>query len=145
MRYTTFRTLAITGGIVVVAGVLALLWPSRRSATPVATPTRVALPAENGAVRQVDRLILQYLATHPTPTDKAKDVLPHERVKVNLYRDGTAPYWSRLKIDLNRNDRDDEKWTLRDGKPWKRQVSTQDNEHYDQEYLWHNDHWEPAK
>lgn len=90
--------------------------------------------------RREDQLILNFLATHPATTDKVKDAFPGESFKVNFYSDGGSK-WTRLKIDLNRDGRDDEKWELKDGQPAKRRVSTRDDEQYDREYRWSNAQW----
>lgn len=91
--------------------------------------------------RREDQLILNFLATHTATTDKVKDAFPSESFKVNFYCDDGGAKWTRLKIDLDRDGRDDEKWDLKDGRPDKRRVATRDDEQYDREYRWRNAQW----
>lgn len=64
--------------------------------------------------------------------DKVKDAIPGRAWKVNLFRDAGKAEVNRLKIDLDRDDKWDEKWS------WgpegiKRQVAPADDENYTQE------------
>jgi hypothetical protein len=87
-------------------------------------------------------MIIDLLNKQTTATgDKIKDAFPKERFKVNVYRDGSSSTWTRLKLDLDRDEKDDEKWTLSAGQPDKRQVSTRDDEQYDREYRWRGGQW----
>ena len=103
-------------------------------------PAPPAIPLAPGA-RRMDQLIIEQLSK-PVSGDKIKDAFSRELFKVNFYRDGNDPYWSRLKIDYNRNEKWDEKWDLEQGQPIKRHVASQDDEHYDQEYRWVGGKWE---
>jgi len=91
--------------------------------------------------RREEQLILNFLDSQPATTDKVKDAFPRESFKVNVYRDDNDPNWTRLKIDLDRDGKDDEKWDLKDGQPAKRRVATRDDEQYDREYRWRNAQW----
>lgn len=112
---------------------------------PVYAPTKTynKAPDESGKAVQMceDYLKANTVAT----TDKIKDLFKKERFKVNLYRDGNSPTWSRLKIDLDRDEKDDEKWTLENGRPSKRQISTNDDDVYDKEYRWRAGQWVEKK
>jgi hypothetical protein len=91
-------------------------------------------------------MIIDLLNRQPNATtDKIKDAFPKERFKVNVYRDGNGSTWTRLKVDLDRDEKDDEKWTLANGQPDKRQVSTRDDEQYDREYRWRGGQWVEKK
>jgi hypothetical protein len=154
MKYKTFRNLVAAGGGLLLLGVLALCGLSARylanmpsenrpaaqpSGTPAPTPVS---QAADPSLRRVDQLVLELLTKRSNATgDKIKDAFPREPFKVNVYRDGTSPTWTRLKIDLDRDNRDDEKWTLSNGQMDKRQVSTRDDEQYDREYRWRNGKW----
>lgn len=102
--------------------------------------TGISSPSRNGQRRE-EQLILNFLASQPATTDKVKDAFPGESFKVNVYRDDNNPNWTRLKIDLDRDGKDDEKWDLKDGQPAKRRVATRDDEQYDREYRWRNAQW----
>lgn len=140
----TSRSLA--GGGVPAGGVnpQPLYTPNSIPATPNSAPGLPAYsssPAQpQGAQRREEQLVLNFLASHPATTDKVKDAFPNESFKVNFYCDGGAK-WTRLKIDLDRDGRDDEKWDLEDGRPAKRRVATRDDEQYDREYRWRNAQW----
>ncbi len=155
MKYRTFRNLVTLGGIVVLLGLCGLcascarLFSSDSSrneppvtrSTPTPAPSSTPTPSNTG-LRREDQMIIDYLSRQSTATtDKIKDAFPRESFKVNIYRDGSGPTWTRLKLDLDRDNKDDEKWTLANGQPDKRQVSTRDDEQYDREYRWRGGQW----
>lgn len=155
MKYKTFRNLVTFGGITVLlsaCGLSSCLFNNKspnnaetqpiRSATPaVTTPT----PSDAGR-RSPDQMVVEFLNRQPNATgDRIKDAFPRESFKVNIYRDGNSQTWTRLKIDLDRDEKDDEKWTLANGQPDKRQVSTRDDGTYDREYRWRGAQWVEKK
>jgi hypothetical protein len=97
------------------------------------------------AQRREDQLILNFLNTRAATTDKVKDAFPRESFKVNFYRDEGSSAWTRIKIDYDRDGKDDEKWDLQDGQPNKRRIATRDDEQYDREYRWRNAQWVEKK
>lgn len=117
--------------------------------TPAGKPANASSPspstspaAQVATDRRVDQLIVDYLTAHSNATtDKVKDAFPRESFKVNIYHDEGNATWNRLKIDFDRDEQDDEKWTLENGMPAKRQVSTKDDGTYDQEYRWQGGKW----
>ena len=127
------------------------------SSRAVVANTQTQYPASHGstapaaatqpqtAQRREDQLILNFLATRAATTDKVQDAFPRESFKVNFYRDAGSTTWTRIKIDSDRDDRDDEKWDLQDGQPAKRRVATRDDEQYDREYRWRNSQWVEKK
>ena len=157
MKYRTFRNLITIGGIVVLLGLCGLcgtcanlssrkspgnMPPAVRSTpTPTSSPVSTPTPSNTG-LRREDQMIIDLLNRQSTATsDKIKDAFPKEKFKVNIYRDGTGTTWTRLKLDLDRDEKDDEKWTLNAGQPDKRQVSTRDDGQYDREYRWRDGQW----
>lgn len=136
---------------------------NRTSPAPVVTTERPALnpqtqpptgqvstanatsPRPVSAQRREDQLILNFLATRAATTDKVKDAFPNESFKVNFYRDGADTKWTRLKIDTDRDGKDDEKWDLQDGQLSRRRVATRDDEQYDREYRWRDSQWVEKK
>jgi len=174
MRYKTFRNLSALGGLAVVGalGYLgarscssgpahapvatapqpapASTAPSPTAATgPVAATDPVAATrptaAGDGSVplRAVDRLALMAART-PFGGDKKKDALSGHPFKINLYKDAGKTTANRLKIDLDRDNKWDEKWTFeeRDGGPEvKRQVAPADDEKYTEEYRLRAGRW----
>ncbi|MCE7869580.1 hypothetical protein DYH09_04280 [bacterium CPR1] len=95
-----------------------------------------------GALRSFDQAILDR-AGQKISGDKIKDALPGP-VKVNLYQDKAGQGVNRAKLDLDRDDKFDEKWTfVHEGGPWKvkRQVSPADNEQYTEEFHLEGGRW----
>ncbi len=87
-------------------------------------------------LRPMDQQLLDLLAKDAT-TDKLKDAFPGKPFKANIYRDGGGTKFNRVKIDLNRNDKWDEKWSIETegGKEIiKRQVAPADDEKYTLDY-----------
>jgi hypothetical protein len=161
MKFRTFRNLVVAGAAALVvamgAGCFALVsWlgpgdepvpvagpaprPVPSTSKPIATlPAGEAVDDAPG-LRPMDRMIVELLA-RPATSDKVKDAFPRERFKVNIYRDAPGPHWTRLKIDYDRDELDDEKWDLEGGQPAKRRVSTRDDNTYDVEYRWRGGQW----
>ncbi len=158
MKYKTFRNLVTLGGVAVLLSTCGLSsWllgnkPSQNEGRvdnrprPLSTaPTATRSPSD-AAPRSFDQAVVDFLTRQPGATgDKIKDAFPREYYKVNIYRDGNSPTWTRLKIDLDRDNKDDEKWTLANGQPDKRQISTRDDEQYDREYRWRGGQWVEKK
>lgn len=169
MRYKTFRTLAIVG--VACAGTAGLYSLSRGGgdSAPVPAPSAAAIPAavparapetvanvpaapaagvgavSPDALRPMDREILARVA-QGISGDKAKDAVRGRPWKVNLYQDAGQPRVNRLKIDLDRDEKWDEKWTLTsDGgrEVVKRQVAPNDDEAYTLELFLEGERWRP--
>ncbi|MBI4852521.1 MAG: hypothetical protein HY819_12060 [Acidobacteria bacterium] len=114
--------------------------PSPNSTTNSTSPTTTSADG----LRPVDQKILTQLST-PASGDKIKDAFSKESFKVNFYRENGEATWSRLKVDLNRNEKWDEKWDLANGQPVKRQVASKDDENYDQTFVWKSGKWEAEK
>lgn len=119
------------------------------TAAPPTTSTDAtsAPPTTDGTLRPVDTAVLGKIHT-PLSGDKVKDAFPGATYKVSLYQDAgkTAP--NRVKIDLDRDDKWDEKWTIEteDGKEKiKRQSAPNDDENYTLEYRLENQVWVPKK
>ena len=93
-------------------------------------------PSSEGTLRPLDEQILKRIH-EPMSGDKVKDAFPGDKAKVSLYQDSGKTSINRLKIDLNRNDKWEEKWTIESegGKEKiKRQVAPNDDESYSVEY-----------
>ena len=154
MKYKTFRNLITVGGVTLLLGVCGLSScllsgdsPQKTQNAPIVSSTPTATPVQqNTGKRSADQAVVEYLNRQPNATgEKIKDAFPRESFKVNIYRDGNSPTWTRLKIDLDRDEKDDEKWTLSNGQPDKRQVSTRDDGNYDLEYRWRGGQWVEKK
>lgn len=174
MRFKTFRTMLI-GGLAVVGlgGLLAASTCCKKEDTkpeltktapattptpttkvaektaekPAVTPTGTPTAADPLALRPMDQKILDLL-DKPANGDKLKDAVSGQSWKVNLYREGSGTKWNRAKIDLNRNEKWDEKWSIEtdDGQEViKRQVAPADDEKYTEEYRLQAGKWVAKK
>jgi len=137
MKYKTFRSIVITSGLIaVVGGGYVLCSPSNqskpRTVEPVAIPTAVEpvmVPPAAVQPAETTKDYRAYLLSElgkPAHGDKIKDAIPGP-VKVNVYAKGGV--WDRAKVDLDRDDKWDEKWWVAKGKVM-REVSPDDNENY---------------
>lgn len=68
------------------------------------------------------------------------DALPDRPYAVNLYQDPGATTISRLTLDLDRDGKLDEQWRV-EGTRVRRVISTNDDENYDQTWLWQGGLW----
>jgi hypothetical protein len=170
MKFKTFRTVALGGAVALgAAGVYLALHrapaqhvlvpapaapaqPSRErtpppptpapvpAPTPTAAPAPVAAPQTPDGLRPMDQEILAFVHAGMSG-DKLTDAFPRKPYKVNLYRDGGGAGVSRLKIDLDRDGKWDEKWTLAPDGRVKRQVAPADDESYTESYLLDGASW----
>lgn len=170
MKLKTFLTIggcglltvgALAGGVVVLAGggllatrevapstpVIVALPTPVASPTPVARPAPMALPDPASAPtaaavtgREVDVVALGYEGKN-IGTDKLKDVTTGRAFKVNVYQDAGESTVNRLKIDLDRDDKWDEKITFKPDEI-SRDVAPADDEKYTEHYVW-NGTWVP--
>ena len=170
MKYKTFRALLIGGvGLLGVGGIAAAYaaCDSGKSSAPTAvvetaskvpatatpktaspggrdpvpqTPATSELGAAQLDLSERDQAILARVRQGFTG-DKVKDALKGASYKVNLYDEGGKV---RLKVDLDRDEKWDEKWSLESKSPddgVKRQISTKDDETYDLEYRLEAGRW----
>lgn len=108
---------------------------------PVDTPPQ---PVDTAAssLRDVDKAVLKYQGTS-LGAAKKKDAIKGHSFKVNLYQDSGQAVMNRAKIDLDRDDKWDEKWTF-DGDNISRKVAPKDDEKYTQSFDWTGTDWKPA-
>jgi hypothetical protein len=154
MKFKTFRAIAVGVGVLSIVGLSALvihLWPEPKPAPPRQSRQPAAKNDRGGGgggqrgapnsqrgpgpLRDVDLAILRRLNQN-IPGEKVKDALGG-RIKVNIYRDAGNTRPNRVKIDLNRNDQWDEKWTVTwsGGEPViLREVAPADDERYSEQY-----------
>jgi hypothetical protein len=101
-------------------------------------PAPAPVPAAGG--REVDTVALGYRGKN-IGGPKLKDVTKGRPYKVNVYQDDGHSSANRLKIDLDRDDKWDEKWTF-DGDSVTREVASADDEAYDVKQTWTGSGWE---
>lgn len=90
-------------------------------------------------LRPVDRFLLKKRGADLGQA-KIKDATKGEDYKVNLYQDEGAAALNRAKVDLDRDDKWDEKWTFTDDGV-KRQVSPADDGEYPKAFIWNGTEW----
>lgn len=174
MKYTTFRGLLIGAGVLIALGAFgscivcvssgsrtdsgrqaaapspARPAPEPRAAEPITTPPTTAtapaveLGAESLPLTEMDRAVLER-ARQDISGDKVKDALGGRPYKVNLYKDAGQARVNRLKIDLDRDEKWDEKWTLESADQVKRQIAPNDDEQYTLEYRLEGERWRKKK
>ena len=97
------------------------------------------------ALRPLDEEVLHLLEQRPGG-DKAKDATPNRPYKVNLYAEGGK--YVRAKVDLDRNGKWDEKWSVDDKngeRVVKRQVSPSDDDtNYPLKYKLRHNQWQKS-
>jgi hypothetical protein len=165
VKYKTFRALMLLGLAVVGIGtiILAVRYcggdeddrkvsskssppvPDKPGVTvdrppPVEPPRALGGDTRGEALRDWDRELIA-LAGKPLAGGKGKDALGGKRpFKVNLYQDAGKSLPNRAKVDLDRDEKWDEKWTFEDGEV-KRQVAPADDDDYTVEYTLVGDRW----
>ena len=104
--------------------------------TPPANPVVVAQAARAAdeatlpGLREVDRLILLDFRGKAIGTDKIKDATRGKPYKVNVYQDAGQRLTNRVKVDLDRDEKWDEKWTFEPDGAVTRQIAPNDDEKY---------------
>lgn len=111
---------------------------------PEAEPAAGAQPAAGTAApalatgREVDETMMGLLST--PVQEKIKDATKGRPYKINLYSDDRVR-WNRAKVDLDRDDKFDEKWDFKDDGVVQRQVAPADDEQYSETYRLEGGRW----
>jgi hypothetical protein len=105
-------------------------------APEITTAGEVTVAASSG--RPVDDAVLRALQS--PAQEKIKDATGGTPFKVNLYSDDRAR-WNRVKIDLDRDEKWDEKWTIAADGSIEREVAPADDEVYSEKYQRSGDAW----
>ncbi|MBT9554509.1 MAG: hypothetical protein IV100_00715 [Myxococcales bacterium] len=150
MKFKTFRGFVLVGGgAVVVAGLVFAFRsckddpepvavaqaplpasPAARSSMPPALPPPVAPVAGPGTLTAFERQVVER-ARVALSSDKVKDAFSGAAIKVNLYQDAGQALPNRAKLDLDRDDKWDEKWTFERGSgAVTREIAPTDDENY---------------
>lgn len=112
--------------------------PALASAPADPSPAAPAAPAADSS-RPWDSVLLGKAGTS-LGTDKVKDATGGTPYKVNLYQDAGESTMNRAKVDYDRDEKWDEKWTFApDGIV--RQVAPNDDEQYSLKYKWSGGAW----
>src|SRR5262245_5352822 len=105
--------------------------------TPAPTPASGDLPA-----RAYDAEVLAW-RDKTIGTDKMKDVSKGKPYKINIYKDAGQATANRAKVDVDRDDKWDEKYTFEPGKITLERAPG-DDEQYTETYHWTGSGWRPA-
>jgi hypothetical protein len=89
--------------------------------------------------RPYDTAILAFKGKH-LDSDRIKDASKSETWKISVYQDSGQSTVNRIKVDVNRNGKWDEKITF-DGDKVKLARASADDEKYDEEYRWEGGGW----
>ena len=108
--------------------------PSTQSARKKPSAATGTASASKSTRAELDKLLVAS-GRRSLTGKKEKDIASGKPYKVNLYQDDGHQTVNRAKVDLDRDNRWDEKWTF-SGDGITRQVSPNDNEQYSQEYQW---------
>lgn len=151
MRLRTFLILATVSSVICGAGVVFLAGgtlvalresppPATISAPAVAgTPPAQAAPAAVSG-RPWDSLILARKGQN-LGTEKIKDASEGSAYKVNLYQDAGSSTMNRAKVDYDRDEKWDEKWTFAPDGAVERQVAPNDDENYTETWIYRDGSW----
>jgi len=108
--------------------------------TPVEpTPTPVPPSGSEMAARPYDAEVIAW-SKKTISGDKQKDVSKGKPYKINVYKDAGQTTVNRAKVDVNRNDKFDEKYTFEPGKITL-QRAPNDDEQYTETYHWTGGGW----
>jgi len=135
--------------------IVATITPATASATPAtatpatARPARIApasqpTPSAAGDLsRPQDTDVMRFVG-QDLGSKKRKDVTSGKAYKVNVYQDDGKTSANRAKVDLDRDDKWDEKWTFDDDGSITRKVAPRDDEDYTEVWQWTGDAWTQA-
>jgi len=108
----------------------------------VPQPAVASEPAEYAGLPDYGKTLLSKWQGRDLGSSKAKDVSKGQRYKINVYQDAGHSTANRAKVDLDRDDKWDEKWTFEPAGGVTRKVAPGDDENYTVEQRWVDGAWE---
>lgn len=103
-------------------------------------PAASGVPALVGAVgAQTPEAYLLATLGGAAREDKLKDVTGGQGAKINVYNEGGV--WARAKVDHDRDEKWDEKWTIAADGAIQREVAPADDEQYSETYVLTDKQW----
>jgi hypothetical protein len=157
MKYKTFRNILVLSGVGAVGYGLGHLPSASEKPVVQNAPVQESRQTENVPVQPatgntqntpqplaaadangVDGAMEQ--ALRQSVRDKIKDAIKGRAFKINLYSDDGAR-WNRAKVDLDRDDKWDEKWTFKPDGSVEKQVAPQDDENYTETFVRTDGQW----
>lgn len=155
MKLRNFLLLvALVGGGAVVAGVLAFRTSGEPAKEPIAMPAP-AVPIDAAVAPPIDAAVAaadtdlppriydaEVLAwrTKSLAAGKGKDVSKGRPFKINVYQDAGSTTVDRAKVDANRNNKFDDKFTFKPDQITLERAPA-DDEHYTEKYRWNGAGW----
>ncbi len=116
--------------------------PTPTPMPPAPTPTPTPTPASGElAARPYDAEVIAW-SKRSISGDKQKDVSKGKPYKINVYKDAGHSTVNRAKVDANRNDKWDEKYTFEPDRITL-EIAPADDEQYTQTYHWTGSAWLP--
>lgn len=146
MKLTHFLGLAGLGVVAIIGGI-GWWWsnqpepPPHSIAAGPATAAPAPAPAPSSDAGWDYQAEAMSWAGQDLGTDKRKDVSPGKAYKLNVYQDPGNDTVNRLKIDLDRDGKWDEKWTFEGRGGISRKVAPRDDEAYTVEQTWDGSAW----
>jgi len=110
---------------------------------PTPRPIPVQMTSAAAPARPWDAVVLGYQG-QDIGSDQRKDVSKGRSYKVNVYQDAGHDTANRAQVDIDRDDKWDEKWTFPDDGVT-RQVAPKDDEDYTESWTWTGREWLAAK
>lgn len=115
--------------------------PSQPAPPPLPSPTPAPVPPSTSdlAARSYDQEVIAW-SKRSISGDKMKDATKGKAYKLNLYKDAGQSTVNRAKLDLDRDDKFDEKYTFETSKITL-QRAPNDDEQYTETYHWNGSGW----
>lgn len=104
---------------------------------------RATLEKSLGDVRPVDKELMLDWKGKAIPSSKLKDVSKGKAYKINVYKDSGSRGVNRAKVDLDRDDKWDEKWTFEPGGGVTRKTAPADDQNYSVQERWNGSAFVP--
>ena len=116
--------------------------PTPTSRPPDPTPTPTPRSTDELSPRPHDAEVLAW-RTRSVSAGKGKDVSKGKPYKINVYQDPGHAKANRAKVDVNRNDKWDEKYSFDEDGTITLQIAPADDESYTRTYHWTGTAWLP--
>lgn len=133
-------TVGTVGTVAVMDGASKQKAPSTSSARKKPSAASGTASASKSTRGELDKLLVAR-GQRSLTGKKEKDIASGKPYKVNLYQDDGHQTVNRAKVDLDRDDKWDEKWTFK-GDTVQRKVAPKDDEQYTRTLHWTGSGWE---
>ncbi|MCO4771902.1 MAG: hypothetical protein KDA24_17860 [Deltaproteobacteria bacterium] len=114
---------------------------AREVAEAAANAKRAELEAQFAAMTPYGKSLMLDWKGKAIGSAKMKDVSKGRPYKINVYKDAGSSAVNRAKVDVDRDDKWDEKWTFEEAGGVTRKVAPSDDENYTVEQRWVDGAW----